>query len=317
MNPLISVIVPVYKVEKYLDRCVESIVNQTYKNLEIILVDDGSPDNCPAMCDAWAEKDSRIRVIHKENGGVSSARNMGLDIATGDYIGFVDSDDYVSHQMLNAMLQNAIENCSDVVANLIDKKDNHASSNEVITKNEAVAELIKGEWFRPCVWAKLYKSSVIGTMRFDEHTAIGEDYYFNYLVFSKIDSLSTIDIEAYYYNIENEGSATATINKEWILRFKNTKRILQKEKGSELYGLCLRVYASELSCVTRELIRDGNAELVDICYPEIVSEVKNDFAEFESIKKEINKKVFASLKMMNRAPNMFLKAMRLYYKIRG
>ena len=93
MNWLVSIIVPIYKVEPYLDRCVQSIVNQTYKNLEIILVDDGSPDNCPAMCDAWAEKDSRIRVIHKENGGVSSARNAGLDMATGDYITFVDADD--------------------------------------------------------------------------------------------------------------------------------------------------------------------------------------------------------------------------------
>ena len=92
---LISVIVPVYKVEKYLDKCVQSIVDQTYRNLEIILVDDGSPDNCPAMCDAWAEKDDRIRVIHKENGGLSDARNAGMAIATGEYIGFVDSDDWI------------------------------------------------------------------------------------------------------------------------------------------------------------------------------------------------------------------------------
>ncbi|MCH5320896.1 MAG: glycosyltransferase, partial [Eubacterium sp.] len=91
----VSIIVPVYNVEKYLNRCVESIVKQTYTNLEIILVDDGSPDNCPAMCDAWAERDSRIKVIHKENGGVSSARNIGIDNADGDYISFVDSDDYV------------------------------------------------------------------------------------------------------------------------------------------------------------------------------------------------------------------------------
>ena len=94
-EPLISVIVPVYKAEQYLDRCVQSIVDQTYKNLEIILVDDGSPDNCPAMCDAWAEKDSRVRVIHKENGGVASARNVGLDNAVGQYISFVDSDDWI------------------------------------------------------------------------------------------------------------------------------------------------------------------------------------------------------------------------------
>ena len=83
-EPLISVIVPVYKVEKYLDECVESIVNQTYRNLEIILVDDGSPDNCPQICDDWAKKDERIRVIHKENGGLSSARNAGLDVCKGE-----------------------------------------------------------------------------------------------------------------------------------------------------------------------------------------------------------------------------------------
>ena len=95
-NELISVIVPVFKVEKYLDRCVQSIVDQTYRNLEIILVDDGSPDNCPAMCDAWAEKDNRVKVIHKKNGGLSDARNAGMAIATGELMGFVDSDDYIS-----------------------------------------------------------------------------------------------------------------------------------------------------------------------------------------------------------------------------
>ena len=99
-EPLISVIVPVYKVEKYLDRCVESIVDQTYKNLEIILVDDGSPDNCPAMCDAWAAKDNRVRVIHKENGGLSSARNAGLYLMSGMYVSFVDSDDYIDSNMI-------------------------------------------------------------------------------------------------------------------------------------------------------------------------------------------------------------------------
>ena len=94
-QPKISVIVPVYNVENFLDRCVESIVGQPYENLEIILVDDGSPDNCPAMCDKWAEKDRRMKVLHKENGGVSSARNAALDIVSGDYIGFVDSDDWI------------------------------------------------------------------------------------------------------------------------------------------------------------------------------------------------------------------------------
>ena len=93
-EPLISIIVPVYKVEKYLNRCVESIVKQTYSNLEIILVDDGSPDQCPAMCDAWMKKDNRIKVVHKKNGGLSDARNAGMKISKGEFIGFVDSDDW-------------------------------------------------------------------------------------------------------------------------------------------------------------------------------------------------------------------------------
>lgn len=101
MNPLISVIVPIYNVEKYLARCVDSIVNQTYKNLEIILVDDGSPDRCPQMCDDYAEKDRRIKVVHKNNGGLSDARNAGMAVATGEYISFIDGDDYVSDDFLN------------------------------------------------------------------------------------------------------------------------------------------------------------------------------------------------------------------------
>ena len=95
MEPLISVIVPVYGVEAYLNQCIDSILAQTHKNLEIILVDDGSPDRCPTICDEYARKDSRVRVIHKKNGGLSDARNAGLEIATGEYIGFVDSDDWI------------------------------------------------------------------------------------------------------------------------------------------------------------------------------------------------------------------------------
>lgn len=116
--PLISVIVPVYKVEPYLDRCVQSIVNQTYQNLEIILVDDNLSDNCPTMCDAWAEKDSRIRVIHKENGGVASARNVGLDNAVGQYISFVDSDDWIDSTMIAELVSCAAEYHTDATGML-------------------------------------------------------------------------------------------------------------------------------------------------------------------------------------------------------
>ena len=101
--PKVSVIVPIYKVEKYLRQCIDSIINQSLKDIEIILVDDGSPDNCPKICDEYKKIDSRIKVIHKKNGGLSSARNAGMKIATGEYIGFVDSDDYVSKEFLEEL----------------------------------------------------------------------------------------------------------------------------------------------------------------------------------------------------------------------
>jgi len=108
-NPVVSVIIPIYKVELYLRECVDSVINQTYKDLEIILVDDGSPDNCPKMCDEYAKQDNRIKVIHKENGGLSDARNAGMKIATADYWSFVDSDDVCHPQMIEVLMQPLIE----------------------------------------------------------------------------------------------------------------------------------------------------------------------------------------------------------------
>lgn len=113
---LLSVIIPVYNVEAYLDRCIESVVGQTYDNLEIILVDDGSPDRSPAKCDEWAKRDNRIKVIHKKNGGLGLARNSALEIATGDYVAFVDSDDYIEREMYETLMESAIRHDADMVS---------------------------------------------------------------------------------------------------------------------------------------------------------------------------------------------------------
>ena len=114
--PLISVIIPVYNVEKYLKKCIDSVINQTYTNLEIILVSDTSPDNCEKICDDYAEKDSRIKVIHKEKNGLSAARNAGIDIASGKYIGFVDSDDYIALDMYELLYKNILKENADISA---------------------------------------------------------------------------------------------------------------------------------------------------------------------------------------------------------
>lgn len=128
---LISVIIPIYNVEKYLKKCIDSIINQTYKNLEIILVDDGSPDNCGKICDEYAKKDQRIRVIHKKNGGLSDARNAGIDIAKGKYIAFVDSDDYVEKEYIEIMYKELKKNNVKIVQCGINK----ISDNEEIIDN--------------------------------------------------------------------------------------------------------------------------------------------------------------------------------------
>lgn len=128
----ISVIIPVYNVEKYLNKCIESVINQTYKELEIILVDDGSPDNCPQMCDDWAKKDNRIKVIHKKNGGLSDARNAGLDIATSEYVYFIDSDDYIIDSAIEELFNVLIDNKCDIAFARYQRVYDDATKNKIV-----------------------------------------------------------------------------------------------------------------------------------------------------------------------------------------
>lgn len=205
-KPLISVIVPVYKVEKYLDRCVESIVGQTYSNLEIILVDDGSPDHCPAMCDAWTEKDSRIKVVHKKNGGLSDARNAGTEVSNGDLIGFVDSDDWIAPDMYQCLYETMKAENSDIAACGVEMvwEDETASrmltksGNCVLSKAEAMRALIEESWIKQPVWYKLYKADKIRHIPFP----VGkyhEDVFWSYQVIGVAERVSVIDHVGYHY----------------------------------------------------------------------------------------------------------------------
>ena len=134
-NKKVTVIVPVYNVEEFLNKCVESIVNQTYSNLEIILVDDGSPDNCPQMCDEWAKKDKRIKVIHKVNGGLSDARNAALKVAKGEYISFIDSDDYIHPTMIEKLMKSIKENNSHIAKCMMTSVDQNGKETDIVEVN--------------------------------------------------------------------------------------------------------------------------------------------------------------------------------------
>lgn len=208
---LISVIVPIYKVEKYLEQCIDSILKQTYKNLEIILVDDGSPDNCGKICDNYAEKDNRIKVIHKKNGGLSSARNAGLDIATGEYISFIDSDDYVAENFIETLYKLCIENNCDISECDFLKFENEVCTNkmdtniEIHSNYEMQSRLDEYEFSvrGVVVWNKLYKKYLYQNMRFPDGK-INEDEFTTYKVLYNCQtSICTTNQELYYYRINS------------------------------------------------------------------------------------------------------------------
>lgn len=207
-QPLISVIVPVYKVEPYLDKCISSIANQTYTNMEIILVDDGSPDNCPAMCDAWAEKDNRIRVIHQKNQGGGAARNAGLDFASGGLIAFVDSDDYIAPDMyahLYELLKAGadIAECSYVEVAGDDAVFACGYETRSYTAQEAMAENIRDRVFRQLIWNKLYRRQMVDGIRFPTDKKI-DDEFFTYRVLGNANTLIHSTKVCYAYRQQSE-----------------------------------------------------------------------------------------------------------------
>ncbi len=222
---MISIIVPIYKVEKYIKKCVDSIISQSYKDIEIILVDDGSPDNCPAICDEYAKKDNRIKVIHKENGGLISARKAGLKESTGEYVCFVDGDDWIEPDMYEH-IADAIKkySCDCVITQFYfsfpDKelKSNYLLNKEYYTRNEIEKEifptmLFAGEYYQfgiyPCCWTKVFKRELLEKhlMDTDDRIRMGEDIAFTYPCLMECNSIAFIDKPLYHYR-NNPSSMT-------------------------------------------------------------------------------------------------------------
>ncbi len=215
MSKLVSVVVPIFNVENFLDKCIESIINQSYNNLEIILVDDGSTDNCPAMCDQWAKKDGRIKVIHKVNAGLGMARNTGLDLALGEYIFFLDSDDYVDTTLVEKCVRNAEKYGSCVVA--FGRSDAYSdgriekfpikSEQKVFEKNDVVCELLpamfsydKGFGISVCCKMFCRETLIQSGCRFlSERELISEDSFFALQFFPNVQRVSVIEEPLYYY----------------------------------------------------------------------------------------------------------------------
>lgn len=210
-DPLISVVIPVYKVEAYLDRCVESVVRQSYEKLEILLVDDGSPDRCGAMCDAWAGKDSRIRVLHQKNAGLGAARNRGTEIAAGEFVTYVDSDDYLAPDAIELLLRLLQEQGAEIaVADCVKTQADHVSFDRtteeqirLFTGKEACMTLQGWELYMPMVtaWGKLFPRELLLREAFTEGR-LHEDEATTYRLYAAVSrvALSSRPVYAYYQN---------------------------------------------------------------------------------------------------------------------
>lgn len=228
MEKLITIIVAVYNIEEYLQRCVDSILAQTYRRLEIILVDDGSSDRSGELCDAYAGKDSRIKVIHKKNGGLSDARNAGMDIAQGEYIGFVDGDDWIDTDMYRAMYAACEENKAQVAVcryKQITKKgiiDASTGNSVLLSKTEALEIYVCGDeryLIYNSVWSKLFAAGLIKDMRFPVGKN-SEDIMFTTRAFCNMERCVYLDTAYYNYVLDREGS---------IMNVKAGERRIQNE----------------------------------------------------------------------------------------
>jgi glycosyltransferase involved in cell wall biosynthesis len=214
MNPLISVIVPIYRVEKYLHRCIDSILAQTFTDFELLLIDDGSPDNCGKICDEYANKDKRIKVFHKENGGVCSARNLGLDKACGEWVMFIDSDDWINSNLFfecSKYISNndIIRFSAYFVTDSCDINKNAVIINECDTRDDYLKLVISKQKII-ALWACIYKRNIFieNNIRFDESLKIGEDWLVLVQAILHSQNVKSLNLPLYYYNLINTSSCS-------------------------------------------------------------------------------------------------------------
>ena len=260
-QPKVSIIIPIYNVEKYLDKCVQSLINQTLKEIEIILVDDGSPDRCPMMCEEYVKQDHRIKIIHKPNGGLSSARNAGLELVTGEYFMFVDSDDWLDAETCEVSYNYVIQHHADCLMFTYTKEfGDHCIVNHTFSQDYFVWEaeqihthfhrrlfgLIGEELAKPqdadlivTACMQLFRAEKFRHIQFVDTKIIGtEDCWYQVLVYENCDRFVYIDKPYYHYLRTNEGSLTTKFNPNLFVRWQNMfdyleKYIKEHDKGSD------------------------------------------------------------------------------------
>lgn len=314
---IVSIIIPIYKSEKYLDSCLESVANQTYKDLEIILVDDGSPDNCPQICDEWAKKDDRFKVLHKNNAGVSVARNDALDICSGDYITFVDSDDWIEKDYILDMMSNTGDGVDVVSAGLTyDYLDGNSvplpSLNGTLSGKDVISYFLLDE-YRPEACGKLYKKLVINQNRFDSTKKYSEDIAFNYYVLKNCNKIACINNTMYHYLQESGNSSTTPLMTE---NRKNSYKVFVEiledcKNDKEVYACALKQFCMRVFAILTRVLHDK--EFTKKYYDEI-ADVILDYKKDILFCKLASKKYKISVLIMSFSKTLFKKLFAKIYK---
>ena len=311
----VSIIVPVYNVKKYLRRCVDSILTQTFTDFELLLVDDGSTDSSGKICDEYKDKDDRIRVFHKENGGVSSARNLGLDNARGRWITFVDSDDWIKNDYLSSMVIRSTD--ADLImssfetTNEIKVCDNKIK--DEFFENTSIKNFVERYIYTATLcspWCKLFKKSLIDGLRFNEKISFAEDtiFVFEYLV--KINSVRTVDIYSYQYNRDINDSLSRrllSVQEYRYIIFEYSKSLGRLETKINYDATFARVISNSnqlRKCIN--IIRNSN-ESLRYRYNEFVELLNDDYIQ-ECLKYKNNKIKGRSARLFD-----FLALNKLYF----
>lgn len=320
MESLISVIIPVYNNEKYLCDCIESILAQTYRNIQIIAIDDGSTDKSGEILDQYAKKDNRVEVHHIQNSGVSTARNIGLKHALGEYITFVDSDDTVALDMYEVLLNQFYMNDVDIVHSGYEKIRLDGTSKPVLGTNEkycfdcveGLLHFIKGDLFTGALWNKIYKRSILENLSFDANIKINEDVLFNFYAFKKAKSTVLIDKPLYRYYERDNASTKRTASRKKAFDCTVVAKTMYMESQNEAYEVTARTrYIRELMNYYRVLIYGGIKETSDER-----KKIKNTLTHLLMEENEIKKKYISNYRMMTMCPSIYVIFYSIYDKIR-
>lgn len=285
---LISIIVPVFNAEKYLTKCLDSILGQTYKNIELLLINDGSTDGSPAICDKYAKTDKRVKVLHKENGGVSSARNMGLELGKGDFVSFVDADDWLELDAISRIIQNISEyNCDAVIfeysivdENNLKQHKNHAHLQGVMNTEKAVECTISP--VSRFVWSKVFSRKILEGIKFDNSIHFGEDTLFACEALSNAKSVYYMAEPVYNYYQSSESATRMDFNPRLFSGVIAYKKLVDFAQNS--YPAIVDVAQSAYKNLVVNVLK-------------ILMQNKN-YAEFNYKKKELKYEVRSGLLML-------------------